>query len=56
MALDTAAIIFITTIVVGAIDKILDRFYPSSRVNNIVDLVLRFLGTIASEAKPPEKH
>lgn len=51
MALDTAAIIFIVTVVVTAIDKILERFYPNSRVNNIIDLVLRFLGMIPPSGK-----
>jgi hypothetical protein len=44
--MDAAAIIFITTVVVGAIDKIIERFYPHSKVNNLIDLILRFLGTI----------
>lgn len=51
MSLDVAAIIFVTTVVVTAIDKILERFYPSSRVNNLIDLVLRFLGSIPPSGK-----
>jgi hypothetical protein len=52
MEMDTAAIIFITTVAVGAIDKIIERFYPNSKVNNVIDLVLRFLGTIPPSGKP----
>ena len=50
--MDTAAIIFTTTVVVTAADKLIQRFYPNSRVNNIIDLILRFLGTIPPSSKP----
>jgi hypothetical protein len=49
--MDAAAIIFVTTVVVTAIDKILERFYPNSRVNNLIDLVMRFLGSIPPSGK-----
>jgi hypothetical protein len=50
--MDTAAIIFATTVVITAVDKLIERFYPNSRVNNIIDLILRFLGTVPPSGKP----
>ena len=50
--MDTAAIVFVTTVVVTAVDKIIERFYPNSRVNGLIDLVMRFLGTIPPSSKP----
>ena len=50
--MDTAAIFFTTTVVVSAIDKLIERFYPNSRVNGLIDLILRFLGTIPPSSKP----
>jgi hypothetical protein len=50
--MDTAAIIFVTTVVITAIDKLIERFYPNSRVNGLIDLVMRFLGTIPPSSKP----
>jgi hypothetical protein len=49
--MDTAAIIFATTVVITAVDKLIERFYPNSRVNNIIDLILRFLGTVPPSGK-----
>jgi hypothetical protein len=49
--MDTAAIIFATTVVITAVDKLIERFYPNSRVNNIIDLVLKFLSTMAPSGK-----
>ena len=49
--MDTAAIVFVTTVVVTAVDKIIERFYPNSRVNGLIDLVMRFLGTIPPSGK-----
>jgi hypothetical protein len=50
--MDTAAIVFVTTVVITAIDKLIERFYPNSRVNGLIDLVMRFLGTIPPSSKP----
>jgi hypothetical protein len=50
--MDTAAIVFATTVVITAIDKLIERFYPNSRVNGLIDLVMRFLGTIPPSSKP----
>jgi hypothetical protein len=49
--MDTAAIIFTTTVVVTAVDKLIERFYPNSKVNGLIDLILRFLGTIPPSGK-----
>jgi hypothetical protein len=49
--MDTAAIVFVTTVVITALDKLIERFYPNSRVNGLIDLVMRFLGTIPPSGK-----
>lgn len=43
--LDTAAIIFLVTLATTTLDKILDRFYPDSKVRGLIDLVLHVLSS-----------
>ena len=52
MQLDTAAIIFIATLATTTIDKVLDRFYPDSKVRGLIDLLMQLLSGLGKGVSP----
>lgn len=53
--LTPAVIITVTTIAVAAIDKIIEILVPNSKINNIFDVVIKFLNGIAAQFVPTKK-
>jgi hypothetical protein len=50
MKMDTATFIFLVTLATTTVDKVLDKFYPNSKVRGLIDLMIQLLGGLGKHS------